>query len=66
MAWMLITLQGLVACQSAQQSADQGHESATLLHDIKNGSFIVIVVIALIVAWLILLAFLGRIIKAKG
>ncbi|MCE9618341.1 MAG: hypothetical protein K8R92_00330 [Planctomycetes bacterium] len=56
----------LAACQSAPKSESTRQQTTDLIHEAEGSGTIVLVVIALIVAWMILLGFVGRITKIKN
>jgi hypothetical protein len=56
----------LWACQTAQKSETPRQQASDLFHEAEGSGTVVLVVIALIVAWVILLGFVGRITKIKN
>ena len=63
---MLFLMQALVACQSAPVVETPRQQASDLIREAESSGTIVLVVIALVVAWMILLGFIGRITKVKN
>lgn len=66
-AFAIMITQCLVACQFSKKSdPTEAQQFQDVIHEAEGSGTVVIVVIALIVAWMILLGFLGRINKVKS
>ena len=63
---MLFLMQALVACQTAPVVETPRQQASDLIREAESSGTIVLVVIALVVAWMILLGFIGRITKVKN
>ena len=63
---MFIFIQALVACQTAPVVETPREQASDLIREAESSGTIVLVVIALVVAWMILLGFIGRITKVKN
>ncbi len=63
---MFIFIQALVACQTAPVVETPRQQASDLIREAESSGTIVLVVIALVVAWMILLGFIGRITKVKN
>ena len=63
---MSFLMQALVACQTAPVVETPRQQASDLIREAESSGTIVLVVIALVVAWMILLGFIGRITKVKN
>ena len=63
---MFVFMQALVACQTTPVVETPREQASDLIREAESSGTIVLVVIALVVAWMILLGFIGRITKVKN
>lgn len=56
----------LLACQSVPAAETPREQASDLIREAESSGTIVLVVIALVVAWMVLLGFIGRIVKVKN
>lgn len=56
----------VAACQSVPVPETPHQQAADLIREAESSGTIVLVVIALVVAWMVLLGFIGRITKVKN
>ena len=56
----------VAACQSVPAPETPREQASDLIREAESGGTIVLVVIALVVAWMVLLGFIGRIVKVKN
>ena len=67
--FMVLTLGGahiIAACQSVPAPETPREQASDLIREAESSGTIVLVVIALVVAWMVLLGFIGRITKVKN
>ena len=68
-SFMVLALAGahiIAACQSVPAPETPREQASDLLREAESSGTIVLVVIALVVAWMVLLGFIGRITKVKN
>lgn len=68
-SFMVIALAGahiIAACQSVPAPETPREQASDLIREAESSGTIVLVVIALVVAWMVLLGFIGRITKVKN
>ena len=68
-SYMVLALGGaliIAACQSVPVPETLHQQAADLIREAESSGTIVLVVIALVVAWMVLLGFIGRITKVKN
>ena len=66
---MVLALAGahiIAACQSVPAPETPREQASDLIREAESSGTIVLVVIALVVAWMVLLGFIGRITKVKN
>ena len=56
----------ITACQSVPAPETPREQASDLIREAESSGTIVLVVIALVVAWMVLLGFIGRITKVKN
>ncbi len=56
----------VTACQSVPAAETPREQASDLIREAESSGTIVLVVIALVVAWMVLLGFIGRIVKVKN
>ena len=56
----------VAACQSVPAPETPREQASDLIREAESSGTIVLVVIALVVAWMVLLGFIGRITKVKN
>ncbi len=67
--FMVLALGGahfVAACQSVPVPETPREQASDLIREAESSGTIVLVVIALVVAWMVLLGFIGRITKVKN
>ena len=68
-SFMVLALGGahiIASCQSVPVPETPHQQAADLIREAESSGTIVLVVIALVVAWMVLLGFIGRITKVKN
>jgi hypothetical protein len=68
-SFMVLALAGahiIAACQSVPAPETPREQASDLIREAESSGTIVLVVIALVVAWMVLLGFIGRITKVKN
>ena len=68
-SFMVLALAGahiIAACQSGPAPETPREQASDLIREAESSGTIVLVVIALVVAWMVLLGFIGRITKVKN
>ena len=68
-SFMVLALAGahiIAACQSVPAPETPREQASDLIREAESSGTIVLVVIALVVAWMVLLGFIGRIVKVKN
>ena len=68
-SFMVLALAGahiIAACQSVPVPETPREQASDLIREAESSGTIVLVVIALVVAWMVLLGFIGRITKVKN
>jgi len=66
MVLALVCAHIITACQSVPAPETPREQASDLIREAESSGTIVLVVIALVVAWMVLLGFIGRITKVKN